>query len=194
MKRRRLSTPISCTILLVLVAANVIFNRCFPVVNDSDSIRISIVEYIRQEPVDITCNLDVYNKKVVFFKLGDGRQGSAVFTHGFDNRYKLDYADSGNSTYRYEFVDTNSGRYLVISVENYNLKVSYINFMYEGAQYGIDMSDKKVRAVYFKVPDNSDSRHIDTESLRYYDGENKDITYEISCMHSSLLRNISSGE
>lgn len=174
------------SLLFVIVIVFIGFAYCsktYAIKNDKEVIKNRLIQFINRPTVianniDINQELNIDNKKFVSFIIND-TLGDAKLTKGINNKYKIDTAGYGGTSFRGEIIKTNKGKYLILKGKNYDNKISYVRVLLENKEYKINIPKQEYYMVYCSVPSETEMTSLDINSIKFYNENEADITVEI---------------
>lgn len=128
--------------------------------------------------IDIKKELNIDNKKFILFTF-DNKKGSADFTKGNNQKYKIGRVGYSTSLTSNEVIKTNKAKYIFITFINYNNKTKYVKVLLNNQEYRIDIPQEKYVIAYCKAPSNAEVEYIEINNFKFYSDKNLDITQEV---------------
>ncbi|BCN32240.1 hypothetical protein [Anaeromicropila herbilytica] len=181
--------------LIIFIFTIIIFNRVeysyktssYKIIPKKSILAKAIIQkmnYKEDTPVTKYINIkqekDIDNKKYILFVFGDNKElaGSAEFTKGINNKYKIEWVSHGTSIDGNEIIKTNKGKYILLTYKNLHKKVQYAKVLLNNKEFKVEFPKEEYVITFHKVPDSTQDHYIDINNIKFYTSDNVDITQE----------------
>lgn len=170
-------------VIVIVCIGFAYYSKTYAIKNDKEVIKNRLIQFINRSTVianniDIKQELNIDNKKFVFFVIND-TLGDSELTKGINNKYKINTTGYGGGPFRDEIIKTNRGKYLILKGKNFDNKISYVRVLLENKEYKINIPKQEYYMVYCSVPSETQMTFLDINRIKFYNKNDADITVEI---------------
>jgi hypothetical protein len=170
-----------CSLLFILALISASYLDKYSIADNQEQIEKGLLQFMNRPQVvttniDILEELDLDNKKYVFFLNYDGL-GEAELTKGLNNKYKIESVGYGGNFFEKDILKTDKSKYLIIKGKNPNQSIAYIMVLLDYKEYKINLPQEEYYIVYNEIP--QESSFVEINNIKLFDKNNVDITREM---------------
>jgi hypothetical protein len=177
MKKKLFVLTSGCIVIIILIIITIYCSR-YHIEDNKVELKESIKKITNISTDEITVLQELYidNKMYLLLKINGGL-GEVELTKGINNKYKIENVSHGTNIFRHNIIETNKGKYLILSGENIEMKINYINVYLDDKEYTINIpQNDKYYIAYCKVPNEIKDNYIEINKVKFFDSDGIDIT------------------
>ncbi|TYR74208.1 hypothetical protein FZC79_15445 [Rossellomorea vietnamensis] len=127
-------------------------------------------ENMETEIISVT-QIDGTNSSIVLYKIHRESIGYALLRKGWNGKFKIENSIHGSNIASYHVIETNQGKYGIVTGKNPDLKIERIRaeLLYENFEFMIDVSGQETFVMYEKLPEELEEPF--PADLMYFDQE-----------------------
>ena len=170
----------------VLAAAFALYQRSYPVDPDQGNLAACVEDFYllgrtEQEPPPVTLYADtaVTLGDRTWMLLEIGREmdlGRVILEKSFTGRYRVTGLSYGGGNFREGVVEENGRKYLLFGGRNTGQRIASAACTLDGEPYAVQIPRADRFLVWTEVNPDTETEHMDLESLRLYDAAGTDVT------------------
>ena len=170
----------------VLAAAFALYQRSYPVDPDQGNLTACVEDFYllgrtEQEPPPVTLYADtaVTLGGRTWMLLEIGREmdlGRVILEKSWTGRYRVTGLSYGGGNFREEVVEEDGRKYLLFGGRNTGQRIASAACTLDGEPYAVQIPRADRFLVWTEVDPDTETEHMDLESLRLYDAAGTDVT------------------